>query len=93
MPGQRFPRRPGQSWRPEHGCVPPAWSSRLATILVIVGAINWGLVGLFDLNLVTFLFGGVPALVTIVYLVVGLAGLWMIYLLVRAPMGSREATS
>lgn len=56
----------------------------VAMILAIVGAINWGLVGLFDFNLVTALFGAVPVLVTIVYILVGLAGLWLIYLLVRA---------
>ncbi len=59
-----------------------------ALILATIGAINWGLIGLFGLNLVTLIFGGVPALVTIIYLLVGLAGLWLIYLMVRA--GSPE---
>jgi uncharacterized protein len=55
----------------------------IAIVLVIIGALNWGLVGLFGLNLVVALFGGIPALVTIVYVLVGIAGLWMIYLATR----------
>jgi len=51
----------------------------LALILVIVGGLNWGLVGLMNFNLVTALFGSMPLLVTIVYDLVGLAALWMIY--------------
>lgn len=51
----------------------------IALILVIVGAINWGLVGLFDLNLVTSILG-TGMLTNIVYDLVGLAGLWTIYL-------------
>ena len=53
----------------------------IAYILVIIGALNWGLVGLFNFNLVTFLFGSVPVLVAIIYILVGLAGLYLIYLL------------
>ncbi|MHB1007523.1 MAG: DUF378 domain-containing protein [Chloroflexota bacterium] len=53
----------------------------IAFILTIIGALNWGLVGLFNLNVVTLLFSGVPILVTIVYLLVGLAGLYMVYFL------------
>jgi len=41
----------------------------------IVGAINWGLVGLFDFNLVTFLLGSGTLLTTIVYTLVGVCGL------------------
>lgn len=47
--------------------------------LVVIGAINWGLVGLVNFNLVTFLFGGWPIVVTIVYALIGLAGLWGAY--------------
>ncbi|MEM4265997.1 MAG: DUF378 domain-containing protein [Candidatus Woesearchaeota archaeon] len=51
----------------------------MALVLVIVGAINWGLVGLFGFDLVAKIFGaGVVA--KIVYDLVGLAGLYMIYL-------------
>lgn len=51
----------------------------LAFILVIVGALNWGLVGLFHFDLVATLFGAGSLLSRIVYIVVGLSGLWMIY--------------
>jgi uncharacterized membrane protein YuzA (DUF378 family) len=47
-------------------------------ILVVVGALNWGLVGLFDFNLVHAILGGVPALERIVYILVGVAGIVMI---------------
>ena len=52
----------------------------IALILVIVGAVNWGLVGLLNLDLVDLLLGAVPVAATIVYTLVGLAGLYMIYL-------------
>ncbi len=61
----------------------------LSLVLVIVGALNWGLVGLFKFNLVSFLFGSVPVVEAIVYVLVGLAGLWTIVLAARA--GSRAA--
>jgi len=47
--------------------------------LVVVGAINWGLVGLLNINLVTLLLGSWPWLVTVVYALVGLCGLWGAY--------------
>jgi uncharacterized membrane protein YuzA (DUF378 family) len=47
--------------------------------LVVVGAINWGLVGLLNINLVTLLLGSWPWLVMIVYVLVGLCGLWGAY--------------
>jgi uncharacterized membrane protein YuzA (DUF378 family) len=53
----------------------------IAQILIVVGAINWGLVGAFDFNLVSTLFGGMPALENIVYILVGIAGLYGLYLL------------
>jgi len=57
---------------------------RVALVLVIIGALNWLLVGLFKLDLVASLFGGVDSLISrIIYVVVGLAGLWCISLLVR----------
>jgi len=61
---------------------------RIALILVIVGALNWGSVGLFQFDLVSWAFGGQDALVSrIVYTLVALAGIWCISLLFR----SREA--
>lgn len=52
----------------------------IALLLVIIGAINWGLVGLFEFNLVDFLFGVGSVLSRIVYSLVGIAGLWCIAL-------------
>ena len=53
----------------------------IALILVIVGAINWGLIGLFDFNLVDTIFGTMSALSRIIYSLVGISGLWSIKLL------------
>lgn len=50
----------------------------IALILVIIGAINWGLVGIADWNLVNLLLGSVVWLERTVYILVGLAGLWTI---------------
>ncbi|MBP3256044.1 MAG: DUF378 domain-containing protein [Clostridia bacterium] len=50
----------------------------IALILVIVGAINWGLIGIFNFNLVETLFGGFSVISRIVYILVGISGLWSI---------------
>ena len=55
---------------------------KLALVLVIVGALNWGSVGLFGFDCVAFLFGGQMGTVSrIIYSLVGIAGLWCITLL------------
>ncbi len=59
----------------------------ITLILIIIGGINWGLVGLFDWNLVAVIFGFAPVLVKIIYIVVGLSGLWQIVVLVRSMQG------
>lgn len=57
---------------------------RIALILVIIGAVNWGVVGLFSFDCVAFLFGGqTAALSRVIYTLVGIAGLWCITLLFR----------
>jgi len=57
---------------------------RLSLILVIIGALNWGLIGLFQFDLVASLFGGPDAILSrIIYSLVGLAGLYAITLLFR----------
>ncbi|NLW55158.1 MAG: DUF378 domain-containing protein [Firmicutes bacterium] len=57
---------------------------RLALILVIIGALNWLLVGLFQMDLVASIFGGADSMLSrIVYSLVGLAGLYCITLLFR----------
>lgn len=48
---------------------------KLAWVLVVVGALNWGLVGAFDFNLVTTLVGTWPSVEKIVYILVGLSAL------------------
>ena len=51
-------------------------------ILVIVGGLNWGLIGLFDFNLVAAIFGDMTVLSRIIYVLVGLSALWQIVPLV-----------
>ena len=54
-------------------------------VLVIIGGINWGLVGAFQFDLVAAIFGGQDALLSrIVYILVGLSALWQIVPLMRA---------
>ena len=56
----------------------------LALILSIIGCLNWGLVGIFQFDLVAWLFGGQGSLFSrLVYTVVGLAGLWCVSFLFR----------
>ena len=57
---------------------------RIALLLVIVGALNWGSIGLFSFDLVAWLCGGQTSLVArIIYTLVGLAAVWCISLLFR----------
>ena len=56
----------------------------IALILTIIGGINWGLIGIFQFDLVASIFGGQAAVVSrIIYTLVGAAGLWCISLLFR----------
>lgn len=49
---------------------------KIALVLVIVGAINWGLIGIFNFNLVAFLFDGISEVISrIIYIIVGVSGL------------------
>ena len=58
---------------------------RIALILVIVGALNWGSIGLFQFDIVAWICGGQSSLLSrIIYTLVGLAGIWCISLLFRA---------
>lgn len=47
-----------------------------ALVFVIIGALNWGLIGLFELDLVRVLFGEMSMLSRIIYIIVGLSGLY-----------------
>ena len=55
----------------------------ITIVLVIVGAINWGLVGLTNFNLVNLIFGTFPWLVNTVYVLIGLSGIWELAQLFR----------
>lgn len=55
--------------------------------LVIVGGLNWGLVGLFNFDLVAALFGEMSALSRIVYVLVGASALWQIIPLLKGVSG------
>lgn len=61
----------------------------IALILVVIGGINWGLVGLFNLNLITAIFGD-SIITTIIYVLVALAALYMIAVAARRPTIARE---
>lgn len=53
----------------------------IALILIIIGAINWGLIGIFNFNLVDTIFGTMSIISRIIYILVGISGLWGIKLL------------
>ena len=58
---------------------------RLALTIAVIGALNGGSIGLFQFDIVAWLFGGQDALISrIVYTVVALAGIWCISLIFRA---------
>ena len=56
---------------------------KIALVFTIIGAIVWGLIGLFDFNLVAFIFGAGSVLSRIVYTIVGICGLINIGLLLQ----------
>ena len=61
--------------------------NKFALVLTIIGALNWGLVGLFKFDLVGWIFGGMDSVVSrIIFVIVALAGIWCINLLFK-PLG------
>lgn len=50
----------------------------IVLVLVIIGAVNWGLIGFFGLDLVAFLFGSMSILSRIIYAIIGICGLYAI---------------
>lgn len=62
---------------------------KIALLLTIIGALNWGLVGILNFNLVSFLFHTIPVVERVVYIVVGLSGLYLCFAL--AGGGSKPA--
>ena len=59
------------------------WLDNISLALVIIGAVNWLLVGIFRFDLVAFLFGNLSWISRIVYTIVGLCGLYLISLFGR----------
>ncbi len=70
---------------------------KLSLILVIVGALNWGAIGLFQFDLVAWIGGGQSGIISrIIYTLVALAGIWCVSMLFRdrsdVEVGTLEAT-
>ena len=63
----------------------------IALTLVIVGAINWGLIGFFGFDLVAFIFGNMSWLSRIIYALVGIAGIYIITFYMYAGGSVRES--
>ena len=55
--------------------------NKIALTLMVIGALNWGLIGLFQFDLVATLFGDMSVLSRVVYALVGISGLWGIKML------------
>ena len=65
---------------------------RICLILVIIGALNWGLMGLFEFDLVAWAFGGTAAINSLIlYTLIALAGIWCISLLFKDREEMRTA--
>lgn len=64
---------------------------RVSLIFIIIGALNWGLIGLFQFDLVASIFGGQTAMLSrVIYTLVGLAGLYSLSLLFREREQTQE---
>lgn len=64
---------------------------RIALILVVIGALNWGSIGLFSFDLVAWISGGAGSLLArIIYTIVALAGVWCISLIFRSEDAIEE---
>ncbi len=59
----------------------------IALILLIIGGLNWLLVGLFEFDLVAAIFGGVPIIAKIIYVIVGLCAIYT--LIISAKLGKK----
>ncbi len=57
----------------------------VASVLVIIGALNWGLIGFFEFNLVAAIFGDMTVISRIIYALVGLAGVYEIIAMPSMP--------
>lgn len=59
------------------------WLDCIALTITLIGAINWGLIGIFKFNLVSFIFGDMSWLSRIIYIIVGICGLYLITFYMR----------
>lgn len=67
--------------------------NKIALVLTIIGALNWGSIGLFSFDVVAWICGGAGTVAArIIYTIVALAGLWCISLLFRNEMPERAET-
>ena len=65
---------------------------KIALLLVIIGAINWGSIGIFSFDIVAWICGGQTAIISrIIYTLVALAGIWCILLFLRPAPGTVSA--
>ena len=68
------------------------WIDKLALTLLIIGGLNWGLVGIFSFDLVAWIFGGQGAVISrIVYILVALSAAWCISLMFRDTTSPEHA--
>ncbi len=65
----------------------------LALVLVVIGGLNWGLVGFFDYNLVTSLFGDASGLSRTIFALVGLSALWVAFTGFMPKAGLAESSA
>ncbi len=64
---------------------------KIAVALTVIGAINWGSIGLFKFDIVGFIFGGADSLISrIIFTIVGIAGLWTISVLFKRFVPNRD---
>ena len=63
---------------------------KIALLLSIVGALNWGLIGIFNFDLVAFIGGNLTIVSRAIYTVIALAGAWCITLLFRDTVAGSE---
>ncbi|MDD6012411.1 MAG: DUF378 domain-containing protein [Oscillospiraceae bacterium] len=65
---------------------------KIALILTIIGGINWGLIGIFQFDLVAWIFGGQSAIISrIIYTIIALASIWCISLLFSNRVEASQA--
>ena len=67
------------------------WCDNISLTLVIIGALNWLLIGVFRFDLVAFLFGNMSLLSRIIYILVGICGIYLITLYGRIGDGKKDS--